>query len=81
MIDLEIVREMVRKTRAEQGLPTNVSDPSALSRIAGLVTPHGDDGKHHRRTPAMSAAIAVPRTTALEAARVAKALLARDGAK
>lgn len=34
---LAVIRDMVRTTRAEQGLPPRVTEPSALRAIAGLL--------------------------------------------
>ncbi|WP_326828740.1 hypothetical protein OIE13_22810 [Streptosporangium sp. NBC_01810] len=39
-VDREWVAEWVRRTRAEQGLPPVVEDPSVLATIAALVRPY-----------------------------------------
>ena len=36
-IDLSRVREIVARTRAEQGLPPTITDPAAIARLATLV--------------------------------------------
>jgi len=44
-LDRKQLAEKVRRERREQGLPPTVEDPSALRRIAALLTNGGgDDG-------------------------------------
>lgn len=33
----DVVAEIVRRTRAEQGLPARISDPTVLARLAVLI--------------------------------------------
>ena len=44
MTRLALLSVKVRRERKEQGLPERVEDPSALRRIAGLVTAEGGGG-------------------------------------
>jgi hypothetical protein len=44
-----IVAELVRKTRAEQGLPARVSDPVVINRLATLIQHHPNEGKTNDR--------------------------------
>lgn len=44
--DPEVVRALVARTRAEQGLPPTITDPAVLARLAVLCRPNpGTGGK------------------------------------
>ena len=40
-LHLDVIRELVLLSRLEQGLPSTVSDPSVISRLAVLVVDGG----------------------------------------
>ena len=45
----DTVTALVRKTRAEQGLPALVSDPAVINRLATLIQHHPKEGKPNDR--------------------------------